>query len=58
MEVNRTVMRIAATDVDAGENARISYGWEPNSGPEADYFDIDRTTGTIHLKKKITVKIT
>ena len=50
------VMRIAATDVDAGENARISYVWDPNSGSDADYFDVDRATGTIHLKKKITVR--
>lgn len=49
-------MRIAATDVDAGENAHISYGWDVGSGPDADYFDLDKSTGAIHLKKKITVK--
>ena len=56
MEINKTpVMRIAATDVDAGENARISYGWDSGAGPDAEYFDVDKVTGTIHLKKKITV---
>lgn len=54
-EVNRTVMRIAATDVDAGENARITYSWDPSSGMDADYFDLDRATGIVHLKKKMTV---
>jgi hypothetical protein len=55
LEVNKLVMRIAATDVDAGENAHISYGWDAGSGPDADYFDLDKSTGAIHLKKKITV---
>lgn len=55
LEINKLVMRIAATDVDAGENARISYGWDVGSGPDADYFDLDKSTGAIHLKKKITV---
>lgn len=50
-------MRIAATDVDAGENAHISYGWDAGSGPDAEYFDLDKATGAIHLKKKITVYI-
>ena len=48
-------MRIAATDVDAGENAHISYGWDMGSGPDSEYFDLDKSTGAIHLKKKITV---
>ena len=48
-------MRIAATDVDAGENARITYFWDPSSGTDADFFDLDRNTGIVHLKKKITV---
>lgn len=49
-------MRIAATDVDAGENARITYSWDPSSGMDADFFDLDRVTGIVHLKKKITVR--
>lgn len=55
LELGKLVMRIAATDVDAGENAHISYGWDAGSGPDAEYFDLDKSTGAIHLKKKITV---
>ena len=55
LELNKLVMRIAATDVDAGENAHISYGWDMGSGPDSEYFDLDKSTGAIHLKKKITV---
>ena len=55
LEVGKLVMRIAATDVDAGENAHISYAWDAGSGPDAEYFDLDKSTGAIHLKKKITV---
>ncbi|KAI9564700.1 hypothetical protein GHT06_008441 [Daphnia sinensis] len=54
LELNKLVMRIAATDVDAGENAHISYVWDAGSGPDAEFFDLDKSTGAIHLKKKIT----
>lgn len=56
LEVNKLVMRIAATDVDAGENAHISYKWDSGSMQEdTAYFELDNSTGVIRLKKQITV---
>ena len=55
-EVNRTVLRIGATDVDAGENARITYLWAETSAADAEYFDLDSVNGIVHVKKKITVR--
>lgn len=55
MEVNRTVLRIAATDIDFGENAHITYSLIANNPHEEDFFAVDRNTGVIQLKKNITV---
>ena len=56
LEVNRTVMRITAADVDFGENARIAYALQAGQPQDRDYFDVDRTTGIIQLKKPLTVR--
>ena len=57
LEVNRTVMRIAATDIDFGPNATISYSLTAVNPADADYFAIDSNTGIIQLKKRITVSV-
>ncbi|XP_063231568.1 DE-cadherin [Bacillus rossius redtenbacheri] len=46
---NREVMRISATDIDDGENSRVTYSLEDNPG----YFRIDSSTGVIFLDKPI-----
>lgn len=55
LDVGRNVMRIAATDIDFGENAHITYNLTHVQANDAGYFVIDRNTGIISLKKPITV---
>ena len=39
MEVNKLIMRVSATDVDEGENQRITYELRPDRFPaDLDYF--------------------
>nr|BAD91054.1 Af1-cadherin [Artemia franciscana] len=53
-KVNQTVMRVAATDIDEGENARITYSLRANRDEsDLDYFQIDPQSGFIKLVKAI-----
>ena len=49
-------MRVAATDIDEGENARITYSLRANRDEsDLDYFQIDPQSGFIKLVKAIEV---
>jgi hypothetical protein len=52
----QNIQRIIASDADSGKNAEIKYRIE-QTGPYAQYFDVDELTGMISLRKEISHNI-
>lgn len=52
-QVTTEILRVTATDKDAGENADVVYGLEGDPA-DLEYFEVDPDTGIITLKKKLS----
>ncbi len=56
-EVGGPVIQVTATDLDEGENGRVTYRIENRAETHSDWFDIEPETGE-YLKKPIFPKST
>ena len=53
-EVGRKIMRVSATDVDEGDNQKITYELRAEKYPaDIEYFRWDEKTGEVWLSKKL-----
>lgn len=48
-----TILRLTATDIDAGLNAQVLYSLEGGSSDDLSYFRIEPNTGMISLNRSL-----
>uniref|UniRef100_A0A3B5QFV8 Cadherin domain-containing protein n=1 Tax=Xiphophorus maculatus TaxID=8083 RepID=A0A3B5QFV8_XIPMA len=53
VKIETLIIRLNATDLDAGQNAQLIYSFSEVSGKETDLFAIDENTGYVTNKKNI-----
>ncbi|XP_077869952.1 cadherin-23-like, partial [Saccoglossus kowalevskii] len=50
------VVTVKANDIDADENAVVSYAVVSENGTDYEYFDVDETTGNVYITSFVTIE--
>uniref|UniRef100_A0ABM0MVL1 Cadherin-23-like n=1 Tax=Saccoglossus kowalevskii TaxID=10224 RepID=A0ABM0MVL1_SACKO len=50
------VITVKANDIDADENAVVSYAVVAENGTDYEYFDVDQTTGDVYITSFVTIE--